>query len=135
MKRISRFLIVMFIFAACSSPRSDISGEWKLISYGDAANPTPAMSNVNTSIQFDANGQIHGNVGCNSFGGNYKLRGDKLAFNSIVSTMMYCEETSIQEQGVLSVFTDNLDFQVQLNGGKLTITSLAGASAVTLVRK
>jgi heat shock protein HslJ len=127
--------ITLFILVACSSAGADITGDWKLTSYGDAANITPAIPKVDTSIKFDSNGQISGNVGCNSFGGNYKVSGDKIAFSSIISTMMYCEETSSQEQAVLSIFSDNVNLQIQMNGGTLTITSADGASVVNLARK
>jgi heat shock protein HslJ len=122
------------ILTACSAPRPDISGEWELVSYGDVANPTPALSGVDTSIKFE-NGQINGNVGCNGFGGTYELQGDQITFSGIMSTLMYCEETSTQEQGVLSVFSDNLALQLRLNGDSLTITSADGSSVVNLARK
>jgi heat shock protein HslJ len=135
MKKTFLFVIVLLILTACSSANTNITGEWKLVSYGDAANPTPAISNVDTSIKFDSDGQISGNVGCNGFGGNYKISGDKITFDSIMSTMMYCEETSTQEQGVLSIFSDNTKLPIQLNSDTVTITSADGASVVNLVRK
>jgi len=134
MKKISLILIVLFMLTACSSAKPDISGDWKLVSYGDASNPTPAIPNVDTSIQFES-GQMSGNVGCNGFGGAYQLSGDQITFSGVMSTMMYCEETSIQEQGVLSIFSDRVKLQFQRNGDTLTITSADGASVVTLALK
>ena len=135
MKKIFLLAITLFILAACSSAGTDITGDWKLISYGDAAKTTPAIPNVDTSIKFDSNGQISGNVGCNSFGGNYEVNGDKITFSSIMSTLMYCEETSSQEQAILSIFSDNANLKIQMNGETLTITSADGASVVNLARK
>jgi len=138
MKKISLLLIAQFIFVvaltACSSAKPDIGGEWKLVSYGDAANPTPAISTVDTSIKFES-GQMSGNVGCNGFGGAYEFSGDQITFSGVMSTMMYCEETSAQEQSVLAVFSDSVKLPIQLNGNTLTIASADGASAVTLMRK
>jgi heat shock protein HslJ len=134
MKKIFLLVIALFILTACSSASADITGEWKLVSYGDAVNPMPALPDVDTSIKFE-NGQMSGNVGCNGFGGNYELSNDKITFNGIMSTMMYCEETSVQEQGVLGVFSDNLALQIQLNEDILTITSADGASVLNLVRR
>jgi heat shock protein HslJ len=134
MKKISLLLIILFILTACSTASPDIGGEWKLVSYGDAANPTPALSNVDTSIQFDS-GKMSGNVGCNGFGGAYELGGDQITFSGVMSTMMYCEETSTQEQVVLAVFSDGAKLPTQLNGNTLTIASADGASVVTLMRK
>jgi heat shock protein HslJ len=139
MKKSPLLLTILFILAviliACSSASADITGEWELISIGNADNPTPAIPNVATSIKFDSNAQMSGNVGCNSFGGNYKISGDTITFSSTISTMMYCEETSAQEQLVLGIFSDNVNLQLQMNGDTLTITSADGASVINLARK
>ena len=138
MKRSTLLLTALFVLAvvliACSTSKPDITGDWKLVSYGDAANPTPALADVDTTITFEDR-QMGGNVGCNGFGGAYELSGDEITFNGIMSTMMFCEQTSAQEQGVLSVFSDNGALQIQLNGDSLTITSADGASVVNLARK
>jgi heat shock protein HslJ len=134
MKKISLLLIILFILTACSSVKPDISGEWKLVSYGDASNPTPALPDVGAYIKFES-GQMSGNVGCNGFGGEYELGGDKIVFGSIMSTMMYCEETSVQEQAVLGVFSDSVKLPIQLNSDTLMITSADGASIINLTRK
>ena len=127
--------IVLLALASCSNASADITGGWKLVSYGDASNPTPAIQNVDTLIRFESNGQVGGNVGCNSFGGNYEMSGDTIAFNSIISTMMFCEGASAQETAVLGIFSDNVKLPVHLNGDTVTITSANGDSAVTLARK
>ncbi len=137
MKKINLFLIAFLIllFSACSgaAPES-ITGEWTLISFGDSSNLTPAVPNVETSIAFDENGQFGGTVGCNSFGAGYKLENDQLVFEPIISTMMFCEETSPQESAVLAILSD-ATVKFQLNGGQLTLTSADGASVVVLERK
>jgi len=138
MKRSTLLLTALFVLAvvliACSTSKPDITGDWKLVSYGDAASPTPALPDVDASIKFE-DGQMSGNVGCNGFGGAYELSGDEITFSGIMSTMMFCEQTSAQEQGVLSVFSDNGALQIQLNGDSLTIASADGASVVNLARK
>ena len=138
MKRSTLLLTALFVLAvvliACSTSKPDITGDWKLVSYGDAANPTPALADVDTTITFEDR-QMGGNVGCNGFGGAYELSGDEITFSGIMSTMMFCEQTSAQEQGVLSVFSDNGALQIELNGDSLTITSADGASVVNLARK
>ena len=135
MKKLILFTLTLLLLAACSSaPKVDLSGDWRLVSYGDAANPTQALPDVDTSIKFE-NGQMNGNVGCNGFGGSYELSGDKITFNGIMSTMMYCDTTSAQEQGVLAILADNVNLQMQVSGDTLTITSPDGSSTLTLERK
>jgi heat shock protein HslJ len=135
MKKTILLAIVLLFFTACSNTAPAITGEWKLVSYGEAGNPTSAIPNVDTTINFDSKGQMSGNVGCNGFGGTYELKGDKMTFSGIISTMMYCDAISAQEQGVLSVFADNVELKIQMSGDTLTITSADGSSVVNLARK
>lgn len=134
MKKIYLLAIVLLTIAACSSPSTDITGEWKLISYGDTGNPTPALPNVDTSFKFE-NGQLNGNAGCNTFGGSYGLKDNTLTFGAIMSTLMFCDTTSTQEQGVLSIFSNNANLQIKINNATLTLTSADGRSVVNLARK
>ena len=132
-----KFLLItlIFILAACSSaPKLDLGGEWQLVSYGDKTNLTPALPNIETSFKFE-NGQLSGNAGCNGFGGSYELQGNSITFSGIMSTMMFCEETSNQEQGVLSILADNVALQIQVNGNMLTIASADGLSVLNLEHK
>jgi hypothetical protein len=69
MKKISLTLITLFtlavlILSACASGGASASptGEWRLISYGDASNPTPALPIVETSINFNEDGTFGGSV-------------------------------------------------------------------------
>ena len=128
--------MALLMLAACSGANTaNITGDWKLVSYGSVDNPTPAIPDVETSITFDSEGQMNGNVGCNGFGGNYEISSDKITFDSIMSTLMFCEGTSDQEQAVLGVFSDKVGLQFQLNDNTLTITSVDGLSVVNLERK
>ncbi len=135
MKKFVLSILALLILAACSGASAQITGEWKLVSYGNAASPTPAVSGVDASIKFDADGQMGGNLGCNTFGGNYETSGGTITFSGVMSTMMYCDTTSPQEQAVLGVFADGVKLNMQMNGDALTITSADGASVVNLVRK
>lgn len=142
MKKTSLLLVTLFalsvlILSACTSgggASASPTGEWTLVSYGDASNPTPALPDVETSINFNEDGTFGGSVGCNSFGSDYKVDGDQVTFGSIVSTMMFCNEISTQESAVLAILTDKtVSFTV--NGDELTFTSADGASVIVLARK
>jgi len=140
MKKTALLLITHFVFAisivtACSGRDSaSLVGDWKLVSYGDTTNPTPAAPNVETSINFNSNGQFGGNVGCNSFGADYKVSSSQITFGSVVSTLMFCYETSAQESAVLGILSDKV-VKYHIDAELLTITSSDGASAVVLARK
>jgi heat shock protein HslJ len=126
-------MAAMFLFNACSNTSASLTGEWKLVSYGDAAAPTPALSGVDTSISFEE-GQFGGTVGCNSFGGDYKLNGNQLSIGSIISTMMFCDQTSAQESAVLAILSDQT-MTVAQSGNLLTLSSADGKSVVILEKK
>lgn len=132
MKRIILFVIALSLLSACSAtPAVDVSGDWSLVAYGDSAGPTPALPGVDTSLSFK-DGQISGNVGCNSFGGAYQLKGNTITFEPIVSTEMYCEMVADQEQGVLAVLQGSVT--VEREGSFLTLTSKDGQVVILTPR-
>lgn len=128
------FLMTVFSFAACAQTDANPSGEWRLVSYGDSAFPTPAIPGIETSISFGSDGKFGGNVGCNSFGGEYKISGSEIRFGSIISTMMFCEQTSAQESAVLGILSDKtLTFSI--SSDQMTFISEGGLSVINLTRK
>ena len=126
--------LAMVVFNACSNTGASLTGEWKLVSYGDASNPTPAIVGVETSISFGQNNQFGGNIGCNSFGADYTADSDSIHIGSVVSTMMFCEATSAQESAVLGIVSDKT-LKVSLNGNQLTLATDDGASVIVLEKK
>ena len=135
MKKLVIGLLVLFVLAACTGGTSaSITGQWKLVSHGSASNQTPAAPDVDTSIEFKSGGPMSGNVGCNSFGGDYEVKGDTITFGPVMSTMMFCEgPVGNQEMGTLAVFQESAKFV--LDGDTLTITSADGNSVIVLARK
>ncbi len=132
MKRMILFVIALSLLSACSaSPAVDIFGDWSLVAYGDKDEPTSAIEQVDSYIKFAA-GQVSGNVGCNSFGGSYQLKGNTITFDSVMSTAMYCEQTMEQEAGVLAVLQGSVT--VKMEGDLLTLTSEDG-QVVVLTRR
>jgi heat shock protein HslJ len=62
-----------------------------------------------------------GNSGCNSLGGNYKVEGDKITFDQIVSTLMACDDPRMtQEDVVHKVLSGTAPFKVKAS--TLTLT-------------
>ena len=123
-------LLVIVALSACSGSSSpSLVGDWKLVSY----NSTPALPEVDTNITFDAE-RMGGSVGCNSFGGDYKVSGATITFGPVMSTMMACDEKIMQQEGsVLGTFVETVNFK--MDGNTLTITSTDGKSTAVLVKK
>ncbi len=134
MRKLVIVLLALFLLTACGGGSSaSVVGTWKLVSYGPADKQTPAAAGVDTSIEFK-DGRVNGNVGCNSFGGDYKVSGDQLSFGPIMSTMMAClNQSGDQEQGTLAVLKDTA--KVSMSGDTLTLTSADGKSAIVLAKK
>jgi heat shock protein HslJ len=135
MKKLVIGLLVLFVLAACAGGNSaSLTGQWKLVSYGSADSQTPAVRDVDTSIEFKSDGPLSGNVGCNGFGGDYAVKGDTISFGPVMSTMMFCEgPVGDQEMGTLAVLKDSAKFV--LDGSKLTITSADGSAVIVLEKK
>jgi len=130
------FLLIAFVLllSACSGNSASLEGEWTLISYGDTTNPTPALPNIETSINFGADGQFGGSVGCNSFGAGYQVSGNQITFEPVYSTLMFCEGTMDQETVFLNILSEQkLNFE--LSGNQLTLTTQDGSSVIVLERK
>ena len=110
----------------------DLKGtSWKLVSYGPVGNQAPAAAGITTSLDFGNDGTVSGNMGCNSFGGNFEVKNGKLVFSQMISTMMACLGPQMaQEDTVLKMMNGAVRFQVE--GSTLTIFDASGANAITL---
>jgi len=130
MKKLVLGLFTLLVLAACAGGNSaSIAGTWKLVSY----NQTPAAPGVDTSIEFK-DAQVNGNVGCNGFSGEYKVKGDTIEFGQMMSTLMFCEgPVGEQESATLATMNESATFT--LDGNTLTITSADGASVIVLKKK
>lgn len=134
MRKILIGLFTLLILTACSgaAPES-IEGRWQLISHGSASSLTPAEEDVEAFIEFGADGQLGGNVGCNGFGGEYTVEDNVITFGPIISTKMFCEgPVGEQEATTLSVLSESATFD--LDGDTLTISSADGSSVIVLER-
>lgn len=140
MKKLQLYLITLFVIsgvmiAACSGGASNpLAGTWRLVSYGPPENPAPAAPDVDTSITFSEDGKLEGNVGCNGFGGDYTVEGDRITFGQLVSTLMFCEgPVGDQETITLNVFVESVPFVIE--GNRVTIIAADGSAVVVLERK
>ena len=136
MKKNLAFLFLMtIILTACTGANSEKSlsdTTWELRSYGAIDSPIPALPDVATTISFNADGNLKGNVGCNNFSGSYEVSGNKLITGPLMSTMMFCENTMEQETAVLMLLNGTLTFEN--DDDTLTIFSEDGNSAVILTQ-
>jgi heat shock protein HslJ len=118
-------LVAAASLAACVSGNSLAGTTWTLVSYGDAASTTAAAAGVETSLTFNKDGTVGGNMGCNGFGGEYSVKGETVKFKNLFSTMMACEEPRMsQETTTFSMM--NGDVTYAIDGNTLTLTASDG---------
>lgn len=133
---LTSLLVAIGLSLAACAGREDASGlrgySWKLVSYGPVNNPTPAVPDARTGLIFGEGGQLSGNVGCNSLGGAYTVRGSQITFEQIVSTMMACSEPLMQQEGaVFSMLSGTVTFKIE--GSTLAIYDKGGTNALRFV--
>lgn len=111
-------------------------GTWQLTSFLGANGETVgAVAGSVPLVTFDRSGSVGGTVGCNHFGGNYTVRGDRLTFGPVVSTLMYCSLPAgvmDQEQRVFELFPLTAGYTVA--GNTLTLIDRTGNRILTFER-
>jgi heat shock protein HslJ len=127
-------VLLMFIalLSACTTQSSPLSGKWKLTAYGPIESLTEAVADADATLTFSEDGNVAGNSGCNSFGGEYTLKDDQITFGPLSSTLMACDEPrSAQESVVTQVLSETAEFEIK--DQTLTITNKGTALVFTAV--
>lgn len=81
---------------------------WKLIQLNGKT-----VENSRAYIQFDTKtNRVHGNGGCNGFGGAYKMSADKVTFSQIASTEMACPDLKMESELHAILNTPSLRYDI-----------------------
>ncbi len=105
---------------------------WQVTAFGPSSAPTPIVSGTNLSLNFEADGQVTGLGGCNSFGGQYKITADTIAFDELISTLRACVDTKVQQQEERYLAALNSTGKFKRDGNSLTIWYDNGNSILVL---
>jgi heat shock protein HslJ len=94
-----------------------LAGTWRLVAYGDPANPTAALAEPPVTLTFAPDG-LAGTGGCNTFGGRFVFENDTLAIADVVSTLMACADEAVgqQETVFLTALNTVTNFSFDENG-------------------
>ena len=123
-KYLLSLLVISLALSACAAGngQSSLIASWKLTAFGPAASPTPAVADTEAGLAFNKDGTITGNSGCNGFGGNYEVDGDKITFSEVVSTLMACDDPRMEQEGVVQqVLTNTATYKIE--GNTLTLNN------------
>lgn len=95
---------------------------WTIVEAGGAAVPEGSPA----SIEFNIEGQVFGNSGCNRFTGGYVAGGEDVTFQPIAGTRMMCPpEAMAVETAVFAVLQGQARVSVDADG-RLVIEGAAG---------
>lgn len=103
---------------------------WTLTSIGGES----LVSGSNITLEFK-DGRASGNAGCNSYGGGYRVNGNKLEFQKMASTLMACVDSDImvQESAYLGFLGKTQSFE--LADGQLQIYRSDGEALTFIPQK
>ena len=122
------FVLLFMVLVSCmvGGLGTDLDGtSWRLVSLGNR----PVLPGGGPTLSFE-DGGVKGNSGCNSFGGEYKMRGSSIELSQMFSTMMACVENDRMEQETLYMqMLSDVD-QYALTNGQLILTTKNGQTLV-----
>jgi heat shock protein HslJ len=122
--------LMVLALLSCGSPSDDTPGlenvTWVLKSFGDAANPTKAVTGHEPTLTFDKSKmKIGGNNGVNSYSGDYTLNGNKLTMTNLMQTLMAGPEPLMsQETAYMKILPSIQSFEI--TDTLLTLTGREG---------
>jgi heat shock protein HslJ len=102
--------ILVLVLAACApgggltqpprqQPGAALEGtSWVLDSFTAGGEDIPVVPGTTVTLVFQENNNSGGNSGCNSYGGEYRVEGNRIEFGEIASTLMACMGNGIMEQ-------------------------------------
>lgn len=96
-------LFIGLLLLSCDKNTSaGLSGKWRIVEYKCIATSAPiglsqVPDNFDYSLEFDNQGNVICNTGCNLVSGQYTVKGDELTFPEITSTEMACDDMLVEE--------------------------------------
>jgi len=117
-------VILLLLLSACTgslSPDPLDGTVWELKEINDL----PTLQNTIVTAEF-TQGKVGGSSGCNSYGGAYKVNGNKFTSESIAMTLMACVDAGVMEQesAFLEILQKAQTFEIK--DGQLLIFSSDG---------
>jgi heat shock protein HslJ len=126
--------VIAMVDRAVAEPDAKLVGPlWTVdtIIAGESASSVP--QDVTATLQFDANGGLTLNTGCNSGGGRYAADATTIAFTDLVTTKRACAGSgNVLETAVMEVLRAN---SVPFSIDAQTLTLTAGAAGLQLTAR
>lgn len=118
--------LATLLLSACSFLGNKITNDlawtsWELVSYQGIS----PITDTTLSLSFEEE-YVGGVAGCNSFGGEYQIKGDQISISAEFMSERFClsEEVMAQENTFIRMLGDAQSFE--LNPGQLVIVTSQG---------
>ena len=104
--------------------------EWYLVSMGPVGAGGLPASGARVTLKFGTDGRISGSGGCNSYGGNYRIQGNRLTLSQVFSTRRACIDANANKQESQYLAALESASRFRLNRRQLTIYYGAGQNSL-----
>jgi heat shock protein HslJ len=134
--RVFPIISMMLLLSACadttpSAQYPPLQGSTWLITQAGGEKIQAVNDTEAPNLIFDEESQrVSGSTGCNRIAGGYTLEGDKLRFQQMVSTRMFCISGMEQEDRILEAL--GTIERYRFAGGQLELLDAAGAASLHL---
>ena len=112
------------------SPAVLANTRWRLDTFGAVGAEKAVLPGATLTLDFDDQGLVSGQGGCNSFGGQYKLDNGSLSLSSLAQTLRACADDSFNQQEAQYMLALGSTARYELTADHLTIFYDNGASAL-----
>jgi len=119
MKKLILGFIAVMMMQSCAEKvgiESVANTNWVLTEWPGETMPNTTKK---ATLNFSANDRVSGKSFCNGFGGTATITGDKIKFNELMGTMMFCEDVGQAEGKYTEGLRNSNSFKVV--GGKLQL--------------
>lgn len=127
---------VRFTAATAAGAQRDVLAgtEWRLTSLGKVGAQSPPVERSVVNIKFSADGRVNGSGGCNSYGGEYRVRDENISFGRLISTKRACAARAVTEQEQQYLEALGAAEKFKLAGEQLTILYGEGSGSLHFVK-
>jgi heat shock protein HslJ len=110
---------------------TDIEGSWEVTSFNNGSAIVSVALGSTITMEFDADGQVSGNGGCNQYSGGYSVDGSSISIGPLRSTMMACPDEAVGTQEAQFLAALDMVETWSLAGDELTLLGTGETILVT----
>lgn len=127
------FMLILFMLASTtaslgqrdrdlSTGQGVLAGtQWRLVSMGRIGSVANLVAGSTVTMNFGNDGRVTGSGGCNSYGGNFRVQGDRITFSQIFSTKRACLSSDGNRQESQYFLALESTSRFRLSGSQLSI--------------